>query len=74
MAPGESCATLPGEVLSYNGHWFPLAVRAAGIKNFRWHDLRHCYASRLRQAGVPLGNVAELVGHKGSQGRAGMLA
>jgi integrase len=54
-----------GETLNVNAHWFPAAVRAAGIKDFRWHDLRHTYASRLRQAGVPLGNIAELLGHKG---------
>jgi len=40
-------------------------VREAGIKDFRWHDCRHTYASRLRQAGVPLGNIAQLLGHKG---------
>ncbi len=54
-----------GEPLKYNTFWFVPAVRAAGIKNFRWHDLRHCFASRLRQRGVPLGNIAELLGHKG---------
>jgi site-specific recombinase XerD len=52
-------------VLNFNARWFVPAVRAAGIKNFRWHDTRHCYASRLRQAGVALGNIAELLGHKG---------
>ena len=30
-----------------------------------WHDCRHTYARRLRQAGVSLGNIAELLGHKG---------
>jgi len=54
-----------GETLNVNAHWFPDAVRAAGIKNFRWHDLRHTFASRLRQSGTPLGNIAELIGHKG---------
>ena len=54
-----------GETLSVNAHWFVPAVREAGIKDFRWHDCRHTYASRLRQAGVPLGNIAELLGHKG---------
>jgi integrase len=39
--------------------------RASGIKPFRWHDCRHTFASRLRQAGVPLGSIAELLGHKG---------
>jgi integrase len=38
---------------------------AAGIANFHWHDLRHTFASRLRQSDTPLGNIAELMGHKG---------
>jgi integrase len=54
-----------GKSLSYNADWFVPAVRAAGIKHFRWHDCRHTFASRLRQAGVPRGNIAELLGHKG---------
>jgi integrase len=62
---GRVVRNLAGETLSVNAHWFVPAVRQAGITNFRWHDLRHTYASRLRQAGVPLGNIAELLGHKG---------
>lgn len=62
---GRIVRNVKGETLSVNAHWFPAAIRSAGIKDFRWHDLRHCYASRLRQAGVPLGNIAELLGHKG---------
>lgn len=54
-----------GETLNVNAHWFPDAIRTAGIKDLRWHDLRHTYASRLRQTGTPLGNIAELLGHKG---------
>jgi integrase len=54
-----------GETLNVNAHWFVDAIRQAKVLNFRWHDLRHTYASRLRQNGVPLGNIAELLGHKG---------
>lgn len=39
------------------------ARRAAGVKNFRFHDLRHTFASRVRRGGAGLDVIARLLGH-----------
>jgi integrase len=43
---------------------FNKAVSDARISHFRFHDLRHTFATRLVQSGVDLYKVSKLLGHK----------
>jgi site-specific recombinase XerD len=44
--------------------WFEECVEEAGVADFRYHDIRHTFGSRLAMAGVPLRTLAELLGHR----------
>lgn len=40
------------------------ALKAAGITDFHWHDLRHTAASYLAMGGVSLVEIAKVLGHR----------
>jgi integrase len=63
-----------GPVFTYRGRAieevttaFGKAIKRAGIEDFRFHDLRHTFASRLVQAGMSLYKVQVLMGHQSPQ-------
>lgn len=45
-------------------HYWLQALEKAKIKDFRFHDLRHCTASYLAMNGATLSEIAEVLGHK----------
>ncbi len=66
----ENVGIHPEFVFSQDGNVMPSissrtwknTLAKAGIENFRWHDLRHTWASRMAQAGVPTQALQKLGG------------
>jgi integrase len=60
---GHPCA---GEVLDHSQltRRFKSALRAAGLREFRFNDLRHTFGTRMAGAGAPMRDLQEWMGHR----------
>lgn len=50
--------------ISEDRTWWETALEEAEIDDFKWHDLRHTFCSRLVQAGKGLKVIQEAANHK----------
>jgi len=56
----------PGQCFDSSACW-ALALKAADIKAFRFHDLRHDAASSMARAGCSLLEIGDVLGHSNTQ-------
>lgn len=50
------------DTTNFRKRWYA-AVRDAGLEDFRFHDLRHTFASWARQSGADIADICEALGH-----------
>ena len=62
QAAGRVFTRRGGHIKSWRTAWEG-AKRRAGIKDFRWHDLRHIAGSRMVERGVDISVVQDVLGH-----------
>jgi integrase len=43
---------------------YKAALRRAGVRDVRFHDLRHTFGTRMAAAGVPMRTLQEWMGHR----------
>jgi len=53
-----------GKPINYSKEAWKTALKRAGIKDFRFHDLRHTFVTRMRRAGVHDHVIMAITGHK----------
>lgn len=61
--PDRVFPSIPAFLAGHTRRLYRAATRAAGCRTLRFHDLRHLYATNLVRAGVPITDVAKLLGH-----------
>lgn len=52
-----------GKAMTRIDNAWETVTKLSGLENFRFHDCRHHFASKLVMAGVPLNTVRDLLGH-----------
>jgi len=65
--PRDGVRVFPWNAHNFERRVFLPAVRHAEIQDFRFHDARHTFASRLAMAGVDLLTIGKLMGHSGTR-------